>query len=140
MDSDDQLKILIAELEPRLLMNFELIARDEDLWVITCKDGLEALKMAHKEIPALIIISTNVPGLNAFNICRLLKFDQQYKDIKIIILANSSSRESEERAEKAGADQLLVKPFTDSEILNYIQVAVGRCRWKGQKILWLDNK
>ena len=133
-------RMLIAELDPRLLMNLELIARDEDIEVTTCKDGLEALKIAQTDLPNLIMLSTNIPGINAFNLCRLIKSESRYKGVKIIILANTLMREYEENADKAKADQLLVKPLTDTEILSHIQVAIGRCRWKGQKVLWLDIK
>lgn len=133
-------KILIAELDPRILMNIELIARDEEIEVITSKDGLEAFKLAQTEMPNLLMVSTNLPGMSAFNMCRLLKFDFKYKNLKVIILANTISREYEEKAEKAGADQLLIKPLTDNEVLAHIQKAIGRCRWKGQKVLWMDSK
>lgn len=133
-------KMLIAELDPRILMNIELIARDEDIEVITSKDGIEAFKLAQTDLPNLIMISTNLPGMSAFNMCRLLKFDFKYKDMKVIILANTMSREFEEKAEKAGADQLLIKPLTDNEVLAHIQKAIGRCRWKGQKVLWMETR
>ena len=133
-------KIVIAELDPRILMNIELIARDEDIEVITSKDGIEAFKLAQTDMPDLLMVSTNLPGMSAFNMCRLLKYDFKYKDIKVIIMANTISREFEEKAEKANADQLLVKPLTDNEVLAHIQKAIGRCRWKGQKVLWMETR
>lgn len=140
MKEEDKFKILIAEVDTKLLLNLEMVAREEDLQVITCKDGLEALRLARKEQPDVIIADINIPGLKAFHLCRLLKFDDRYKDIKILLLVNFSSREYEEKAEKVKADQLLVKPITNEEILPHIQMAVGRCRWRGQKVLWLNSR
>lgn len=140
MEDQEQVTILIVELETRLMMNLELIAREEDLNVLTCKDGLEALKIIREKLPSLIMLDINVPGLKAFDLCRLMKFDDRYHNIKIIILGNTASKDYKEKADKAGADEFLVKPMSNREILSHIQMAVGRCRWRGQKIIWIDTK
>jgi len=140
MEDQNQITILIAQLDAKLMMNLELIAREEDLNVLTCKDGLEALKIIREKLPSLAIIDINVPGLSAFNISRLVKFDDRYRDIKIIVLGNTARKVYEEKAVKAGVDEFLVKPLSNREMLSHIQMAVGRCRWRGQKIIWLDTK
>ncbi|MCD4782798.1 MAG: response regulator [Candidatus Eremiobacteraeota bacterium] len=139
MEEQEQVSILIVELDTRLMMNLELIAREEDLKVLTCKDGLEVLKIIREKLPSLAIIDMNVPGLEAFDLCRLVKFDDRYQDIKVIILGNTTSNNYEEKAIKAGADDFLVKPLSNREMLSHIQMAVGCCRWRGQKIIWMDK-
>lgn len=140
MNKDDRVNVLLAEHDARLLMRMEMIAREEDLLVTTCKDGLEALKIARKERPNLMVVDVGIPGLNAFTLCRLIKFDGRLKDMKIVLLANVASREYEDKAERVGIEEVVVKPFSDAELLNLIQMGVGRCRLRQQKVIWLEKK
>jgi two-component system alkaline phosphatase synthesis response regulator PhoP len=140
MKEEDKFKILIAEIDTRLLMNLEMVAREEDINVITCKDGLDALNLARKEMPDVLIIDVNIPGLKAFHVCNLLKLDDRFRDIRIIMLTNVLSRDYEEKASRTGIFELLVKPFTNDEFLPHLQMAIGRCRWRGQKMIFLQTK
>ena len=109
-------KILVVEDEveinelvcSRLMMNgFE---------VISAQDGLEGLDMARKEKPDLIILDVMMPKLNGYHVCRMLKFDDKYSMIPIIMLTARGQESDREISKDVNADSYLTKPF-DGDIL-----------------------
>jgi len=93
--------------------------------VITIYDGLQALETARRIRPALIVLDVMVPGLMGYHICRLLKFDERYRDIPIIILTGKVDKSSREISTKAGADLYMTKPFELNDLLEEVRKFVG---------------
>jgi CheY-like chemotaxis protein len=85
--------------------------------VLTIFDGLQALETARKIRPALIILDVMVPGLMGYHVCRLLKFDERFRNIPIIILTGKIDKQSREISTKAGADLYVTKPFEMADLL-----------------------
>jgi DNA-binding response OmpR family regulator len=96
--------------------------------VLAIYDGLQALETARKVRPALIILDIMVPGLTGYHVCRLLKFDERYRKIPIIMLTGKVDRESREAGTKAGADLYMTKPFELSDLLEEVNRFVGAGR------------
>jgi DNA-binding response OmpR family regulator len=84
--------------------------------VITADDGEEALEKTKKERPDLIVLDLMLPKISGFEVCRMLKFDKQYKEIPIMILSALDQQADREKAAKCGADAYFIKPF-DLELL-----------------------
>jgi DNA-binding response OmpR family regulator len=89
--------------------------------VLSIYDGLQALETARKVRPALIILDIMVPGLTGYHVCRLLKFDERYRKIPIIMLTGKVDRESRESGTKAGADLYMTKPFELNDLLEEVK-------------------
>lgn len=84
--------------------------------VITSLDGRDGLLKARDENPDLIILDIMLPKLDGFQLCRMLKFDQKYKHIPIIMLTARTSEDDKNTGIEAGADAYIVKPF-DAQML-----------------------
>ncbi len=121
----EQKKILVVEDE--LISQKILSVRLEvnDYKVITAQDGEEALKKAKEEKPDLIILDLMIPKINGYEVCRMLKFDDEYKDIPIIVLSSLSLQEEREKAFKSGADEYFIKPFDLDLLLVKIKSIIG---------------
>ena len=52
-----------------------------------------------------------LPKINGFEVCRMLKFDDAYKDIPIIVLSALGQQSDREKAVQCGADAYFIKPF-----------------------------
>lgn len=76
----------------------------------------EGIKIAHKQLPDLIISDIMMKGLNGIELCRLLKEDETVSHIPIILLTGTSSDELQLEGMKSGADDYIKKPF-DKDIL-----------------------
>ncbi len=111
-----QKKILVVEDE--LITQRILSARLEinDYTVITAQDGEEALRKVKEETPDLLILDLMIPKIDGYEVCRMLKFDDKYKDIPIIVLSSLNQQQEREKAIKSGADAYFIKPF-DLELL-----------------------
>jgi DNA-binding response OmpR family regulator len=88
--------------------------------VITAVDGNEALDKARAEMPDLILLDVMLPGLDGYRVCRLLKFDQKYKSIPIIMLTAKTEEQSMATGIRTGANQYLTKPIEPETLLSAV--------------------
>lgn len=84
-------------------------------------DGEMGLERAREWKPDLILLDVMLPNLDGWEICRLLKFDFDYKDIPIIILTARASKQDEETAKEARADAYMTKPFDAPVLMDKIR-------------------
>ena len=93
--------------------------------VITAQDGEEGLKKARKENPDLVMLDLMMPKMTGYEVCRMLKFDDKYKNIPIIVLSALDQQDEREKAIKAGADAVFIKPFDLDLLLVKIRGFIG---------------
>lgn len=112
-------KILIVDNERHirtlLKQSFYQLAR-QGVKVLAAEDGKEALKMLDLERPDLIFLDLMMPGINGFDVCRLIKSDASVRNTHIIILTARSQSVDKLMGSIVGADEYMVKPF-DPEIV-----------------------
>lgn len=128
-EEKEKIKVLLVEPDPENMTELEEMVKREELEPIKCTDGFDALMTARREKPSVILSEANITGMDGFAVCRLLKFDDRYRDIKFIFLTHLLGHEYEEYSNEAGADEFIEKPCDVEDILPKIQSAVGRCRW-----------
>lgn len=102
-------KIMLVEDDNNLREIYEarLIAEGYD--IVTAKDGEEALALAVKEKPDLIISDVMMPKISGFDMLDILRTTPETKDAKIIMMTALSQAEDKARADQLGADRYLVK-------------------------------
>jgi len=83
--------------------------------------GMEAVELARKERPKLILLDLNLPDISGVEVCRMLRADAQTRHIPIIIVTSSGDRVSRLRALEAGADDFLTKPLDETMLLARIR-------------------
>lgn len=89
--------------------------------VISAYDGQEGLKLARQEKPDLIILDVLLPKLNGYKVCRLLKFDNKYKHIPIIMLTSRETASHEAMGRSTGADEYVFKSDQKGTLLKLIR-------------------
>ena len=94
----------------------------QDMVVITAKDGYEGYVRACKETPDLIILDTLLSSMSGFRVSRLLKFDERFKEIRIIMITSNNLDTVKEMYEACGADEILRKPFRFKELMEAISI------------------
>ena len=114
-------KILVVDDEKELLELVKLRLEPSGYSIITASDGLEGLEKAKTERPDLIILDLMLPKMNGYEVCRLLKFDIEYKKIPIILFTARASDEDQATGIKSGADAYVVKPFNSKILLEKIK-------------------
>ena len=119
-------KILIVDDEPDLLEMVQISLETEGYECIVAYDGFRALDRARKEKPDLIILDVMLPGLNGYKVCRLLKFDEQYKHIPIIMLTAEAQEKDRLTGEETGADYYMTKPFEADKLIAKVSEFLGK--------------
>lgn len=102
-------KIMLVEDDNSLREIYEARLTAEGYTVVSAKDGEEALALALKERPELIIADVMMPKVSGFDMLDILRSTPETKNTKIIIMTALSQAEDKARAEKLGADRYLVK-------------------------------
>ena len=113
-------KILVVDDESDIIEILKFMFESHGYECITAMDGEEGLKLAKEANPDLIILDVMMPKINGYKICRLLKFDNKYKNIPIIMVTARSQEEDKLIGEETGADEYITKPFEFSEVIEKI--------------------
>ena len=125
MPDNKKQSVLIIENDEAIVKNLTERFKKKDMLVITAKDGYEGYTRACNEAPDLIILETLLPSMSGFRISRLLKFDDRYKDIRVVMITTNDLAAVKEMYESSGADEILRKPFRFSELMEAISTEVA---------------
>lgn len=102
-------KIMLVEDDNNLREIYEARLLAEGYEIVAAKDGEEALAMAVKEKPDLIISDVMMPKISGFDMLDILRSTPETKYTKVIMMTALSQAEDKARADKLGADRYLVK-------------------------------
>lgn len=83
-------------------------------------DGMEALEKVKTLLPDLIVLDVNMPKMDGFRVCRLLKFDRNFRQIPIIMLTARDEEENIRIGIKTGADLYLTKPIEPEKLIEAV--------------------
>lgn len=114
-------KILLVDDEPDLIYGMKIQLEANHFEVITANDGQEGLNKARKERPDLIVLDIMLPKIDGYKVCRMVKFDEKYKAIRVIIYTGRAQPADEKLASEVGADAYLTKPFDPKKLLAKIR-------------------
>lgn len=89
--------------------------------VLSAADGQQALDKARSEKPDLIILDLMLPKMDGYKVCRMLKFDEKYRHIPIILFTARAQDSDRKVGKEVGADAYLTKPFEPKILLETIK-------------------
>jgi len=119
----DKSRILIIEDETDFARALELLLSAKGYDVDSANDGLTGLEKARQgnpNNPDLIILDVMLPKINGYKIARLLKFDDKFRHIPIIMLTARAEEKDEQIGMETGADMYMTKPLDNKELLKNI--------------------
>jgi DNA-binding response OmpR family regulator len=118
-------RILIVDDEKDLVDILKARLEIEGYEVLTAYDGQEGLEKAQEEKPDLILLDIMMPKMNGYQVCRLLKFDDEYKRIPIVIITARGQEQDKSTGEEVGANEYITKPFENGVLLAKIKELIG---------------
>jgi CheY-like chemotaxis protein len=83
-------------------------------------DGAQAVRAATREAPRLVFLDIDMPGLDGIEACRQMRAVPAMARAKIVMLTASAEDSARDRAQEAGADFFLTKPFSPLELLRLV--------------------
>jgi DNA-binding response OmpR family regulator len=104
-------KLLLADDSITIQKVVNLTFADEGIEVISVGDGDAAMRKFDEFMPDLVMADVNMPGLNGYEVCRIIKRTEETQSIPVILLVGSFEPFDEAEAKDAGADDFLTKPF-----------------------------
>lgn len=111
--------MLVVEDEPTLVETLEYNLTRQGYDVCTAADGLAALEVARRERPDLIVLDIMLPGLDGFEVCRILRREMS---VPILMLTARADEVDKVVGLEVGADDYLTKPFSMRELLARVKV------------------
>ncbi len=119
-------KILIAEDERdiRDLISFTLKYASYE--VVAASNGEEAVALALKELPDLILMDVRMPRMTGYEACERIKADPTTRDIPVVFLSAKGQDAEIQTGLKAGAAEYLLKPFAPNELTERVASLLAR--------------
>ena len=106
--------VLVVDDEPPIVDLLAYNLRRADYQVLVARDGEEALAIARRERPDLIILDLMLPRLDGLDVCRAIRRE---RDVPIIMLTARESEIDRVVGLELGADDYVVKPFSVRELM-----------------------
>lgn len=120
------MKILLVEDDQSLREIYSIRLTAEGYEIVTAGDGEEALAVAVKERPDLVLSDVMMPKISGFDMLDILRSTPETKDIKVIMMTALSSEDQRQRGENLGADRYLVKSQVGIEdVVNTVHEVMG---------------
>ncbi|MGD0918523.1 MAG: response regulator [Thermodesulfobacteriota bacterium] len=114
-------KILIVDDEVDLVETVRFPLEMEGFNVLVSYNGEDALSQARKERPDLILLDLMLPKLDGYKVCRLLKFDERYKNIPILMLTAKTQEKDKALGMETGANEYITKPFDLDKLVEKVK-------------------
>lgn len=113
-------KILIVDDEQDIVESLKFVLEASDYICYCAYNGEDGLRLAKEIIPDLMILDVMMPKINGYKISRLLKFDNKYKDIPILMVTARTQMEDKLIGEETGVDEYITKPFELDDIVRIV--------------------
>lgn len=118
-------KILIVDDEQDIVETLKFILEAQGYTCFCAYNGEDGLNQAKEIMPDLIILDVMMPKINGYKISRLLKYDNKYKNIPIIMVTARSQEQDKLIGEETGVNEYISKPFELDEILAVVKKYLG---------------
>lgn len=113
-------KVMVVDDAPVDNQNLQRIFSDAGWMVITASSGAEAVTKAKAEVPDLIMMDVNMPGLDGFSATRQLMQDPTTKGIPVVFVTSKDQKADRVFAQMLGAKGFVTKPYTPDQILSQV--------------------
>ena len=113
-------RILIIDQDAAFIQTVSGYFSSIGIEVVSSGDGIEGYRMAKEVTPGIVILETELPNLDGFQVCRLLKSDDRYQHIPIVFVSSNDSQEFVVKAERAMCDLFLRKPIVADQLTQEI--------------------
>ncbi len=125
-DGTQAKKILIVDDEPDILEFLQYNLRKEGYQVITASDGQQAIQVAEREKPHLILLDIMMPEMDGVEACRLLRSRKEFDDTPIAFLTARDEDFSQIAALDVGGDDYITKPIKPRVLVSRINALLRR--------------
>ena len=113
-------RILIIDQDTTFIQTVSSYFKSIGIEVVSSGDGIEGYRMAKEVTPGVVILDTELPNLDGFQVCRLLKGDDRYQHIPVVFVSSNDSQDFVIKSERALCDLFLRKPIVADQLTQEI--------------------
>lgn len=124
-ESGSRQKVLVVEDEPSLVDTLQYSLTRQGYDVVVSSDGAQALEVARRERPDLVVLDVMLPSMDGFEVCRILR---QEMSAPILMLTARTDEVDKVVGLEVGADDYLTKPFSMRELTARVKALLRRVR------------
>ena len=117
---EENYKVLIVDDIEENLQVVGSILGEKNIAILFAKNGKQAIKIAQKKLPDLILLDINMPEMNGYEACKILKKDKQTSEIPIIFLSALNEKSDVVKGFEYGGVDYVTKPFNKAELLSRV--------------------
>jgi two-component system OmpR family response regulator len=118
-------KVLVVEDDANLLETLKYNLRKEGYDVVTASDGEQAIEVARREKPNLLILDIMLPRISGFEVCRILRKEMT---VPILMLTAKADETDKIVGLEIGADDYMTKPFSMRELIARVRAMLRRTK------------
>lgn len=110
--------IVVVDDSPMIIRMLSMALEDAGYDVVAAADGEEGLARIREHEPPLVLLDATMPKLDGYQVCAELRSDGSLARQPHVIMLTASGHEADrERAEQAGVNEFMTKPFSPSDLL-----------------------
>lgn len=113
--------VLVVDDSPTVRKIVQMTLQREHIRVITASDGLSALTSVADEMPAVILLDIQLPRMDGYHICQIIRKNLQFRQIPIIMLSGKDGFFDKMRGHLVGSTEYLTKPFEATELVQTVR-------------------
>jgi two-component system, sensor histidine kinase and response regulator len=129
--SNKDIILIVDDILENISVLFRFLS-NEDFKVLVAQNGEQALKIVNLNRPDLILLDVMMPGMSGFEVCELLKSQENTQDIPIIFMTALADTVDKVRGFELGAADYITKPFQHEEVLVRIHAHLSLHKLKKQ--------
>lgn len=119
-------KILIVDDEEHIVELIKYNLESNGFKVLTADNGIDALKIAKKELPNLILLDIMLPGKNGNDVCKEIRKDANISNMPVIMITAKGEELDRILGLELGADDYITKPFSVRELVARVKAVLRR--------------
>ena len=113
-------RILVADDEPDITELLTYNFSEAGYEVLTASDGIAAVSLAQRWLPEAIVLDLDLPGLDGFAVCEMLRVLPSTRDIPILMLSAFASEQFRAVSLGLGANDYMTKPFSPRDVVAHV--------------------
>jgi len=117
--------VMVVDDEAKIRQILSHFLKAEDYKVVQAKGPEDALKLAKKKAPDVILLDVMMSGMDGFAVCEKLREEEKTKDTPVVFVTAAGDQESREKGKESGGTMYLHKPFTKEDVLKAVRVALA---------------
>ena len=125
-------KILIVDDEPSIVAPLQFLMERNGYRVLVAQTGEEALEVIQTQEPQLVLLDIMLPGINGFDVCRMVRENHQLNQPRIIMITAMGHQVNKAKGLALGADAYITKPFSNEAIISRVKELLDGADETGQ--------